>query len=660
MAAKLSRLRAYFEDVAGIPPPTVWLWGYKASVLAGVAAFVFFVARCLSPLQHLKRLHRLRAKTRGPDDRGQKRRNIEARDTENYFLSALAVSVLIYLSPHLSPGWLALVRQLGGSEALLMTAATVLHVAACVVAGILTVEAFLWISYYLLWRNFAEPVYTLYHPAEYFVLFPVVLLVQSISLAFLCGGHFLKSFVAMVGVDVTSSPLFGVLGQYYFVVIIANLLSMFPSTRFKSAMVVNIIGAGDVVAHRMVPAFLRDQGRLSPRHLLVHTLAPCDSLCDLLVAKGVTVNVFAKDHSETAEDKIIKRVIATGAPVIVASPSDDHFKYVTEFNSAGIRVAVEKPISTLPQEIGVFLDRPELFRTNLFALSYYGLEKALPLTFLLGANHHYVPFLDLDGDIVIDGERSLHFEAAALMALLGPLRSVRIDLIEGMNRSPTAGRRVWTERHGAQGLAFETMIHPLILLQKLLAQQGLGLSAFAPEVTEGSSLKATTAGTVTFLRYDGLVAGRDHAIPVTLTCGKYADKENEKRGGEAFYAGGRIAFNFNQKVCTVTLNDARQTRIFVKPAFQGKYVVQTELMSKFFEFGWKDVRFDDFEHQMIALRWLLETKLHRQHFFVYGEAAGYGPLAAAGSARPRDASHGRQPAPTPWRRIRTFFPWARE
>lgn len=481
------------------------------------------------------------------------------------------------------------------------------------------IESFIWITYYLLWRNFAEPVYTLYHPAEYFVLFPVVLSVQCISLAILSGLPLSQTMMGLVDLGEGNPDWLQLLGRLYFVVIVANLLSMFPATKFKTPSVVNIIGAGDVVANRMIPALLHSTMPFGSEHLNVFTIGDRNDLIGKIEDQGVCTKYYDMCDLEKSERKIVSSVIASGAPVIIATPSEYHFKYVTAFNRQGIRFAVEKPLSNLRQEIKVFIESKESFENNMFALSYYGLEKALPLTYLLGANHHFERFLSVEGVGVIDREApTLRFDVPGAATALGRLKTARIDLLEGEDRSPTQEKRVWTEHGGVAGLAYETMIHPLILLQKILAQQGYSILDFTAEAVCGNSVQSQTDGSISFLRYDGELKRTGAEIRVVLTCGKYIPKPYLKRGGELEYEGGLVRIDFDRQECSVVLNQGSAITISVKGQYQRKYAVQMALVCRFFNEGWSDLRFDDLDDQVRVLKWLDCANLAEESSFKYG------------------------------------------
>ncbi len=223
------RFSRYLCEVAHFPPSTVWQWGKQPSFLAWLVACAFFVARCLSPLQHVKQFHRTRKEsldTKLPENQ-ESRSDFPALYTEIYYIAAFACILIIYLLFKV-PGYPFAIYLAPG----LQSALPAMNCLFKGIALILAIETIVWICYYLLWRSFAEPVYTLYHPAEYFVLFPVVLLVQTMSLTVLLDSTPSKVFLALV--DVSEDPEWLVaLGKFYFVVIIANLLSMFPQTRFK-------------------------------------------------------------------------------------------------------------------------------------------------------------------------------------------------------------------------------------------------------------------------------------------------------------------------------------------------------------------------------------------------------------------------------------------
>lgn len=581
-------IAGYLDKVAGRPPTSVWLWDRRASTLTLFFTRLFIAARWFSPLQHVKALYRIRIQRKIDASTNEairihnkSRQNFEASYTEYYFLAMLCLLLVFQ----------AINQFVVGSP--------VSHWSIQLISLVLFAESFFWLSYYLLWRNFSEPSYTLYHPAEYFVLFPIVILVNIASYSSGFSVDPVKTLAMFTGAGKDKAALVSVLNSYFFVIILANLLSMFPRTTFKQPVVINIVGAGDVVRNKIIPALLKDGTRLTAQHIAVHTLKGAGTEPEAGDVMGCKVLVAEK------EAEIVKKISESGTPAIIATPSEHHFTYISALKRAGVRFAVEKPLSLLPAEIDAILSELESFSPCMFALSYYGLEKALPLSYLLAPNYHFETFLEISGDSITGSDRAmLRFDASAYAECLGRLKSVRIDLLEGADRSPRAGQRAWTETTGTRGLAFETMIHPLVLLSKFLRQQKLSMQDFRPDTITGTSAIAVNPKSATFLLYTGQIPHGDGAIAIELACGKYIPKQDLKRSGIATFENGTLAFDFDQQTCAIVLNTGEKAKIGVCARFVGKYDVQTNLVRKFFQEGFYDVRYDDLTDQVEALRWL--------------------------------------------------------
>ncbi len=387
---------------------------------------------------------------------------------------------------------------------------------------------------------------------------------------------------------------------------------MFPRTKFKKPIVMNIVGAGDVVEKKMLPALLKEGTRLTPEHLSIYTLIDERNVPDHRDYSGVRVD------SLESESEIIKRLLESDAPTIIATPSEHHFSYMSSLQRAGMRFAVEKPISILPAEIDAILTEIDRFSASIFSLSYYGLEKALPVSYVLAPNYHFEGFLTISGDSLTGQDKpTLRFDCSAYLEELGPLRSLQVDLLEGVARSPTAEARAWTEISGTRGLAFETMIHPLIVLSKFLRQQEVSLQAFQPDVITGTSMSATNPRSATYLHYSDLIPREAESIEVELSCGKYIPEADLKRSGLGIFENGCVEFDFDSQSCSIRLNSGKAIHIAVAKRFTGKYDIQMNLVRKFFQEGFYDVRYDDLEDQLAVLSWLRRHQSNVVKSFVY-------------------------------------------
>jgi predicted dehydrogenase len=372
-------------------------------------------------------------------------------------------------------------------------------------------------------------------------------------------------------------------------------------------MKVSVVGAGDVVAHRLVPALLRSSLGVSPDRIDVYTLDNGDSLLSDLSAQGVATHVIRGDTPRTA---LVEALLDAGRPTFVSTPPDTHYPYYRALAAHSIRCAVEKPLSTVAEEIADYGAEIRAGAPNLFALSYYAIEKALPLTYLLFPVGDLDPFLEWVEADARTTPAAVE-RAADEMAKLGRLRALRIDLLEGADRSPRGAQRRWTEV-GA-GLAYETLIHPLILARNLLVAAGATLAGFAPRVTVGSSSIARIEGTVTYARLDGA----HHDVAITLTCGKYLHPMVQGRRGIATYTSGQIELDFDAMEARLTTASGRGPALRVRPQFRGKYAIQTELALAFFRDGWRARPHDQREAQMDALHWLLHNALPARPSFTY-------------------------------------------
>lgn len=87
------------------------------------------------------------------------------------------------------------------------------------------------------------------------------------------------------------------------------------------------------------------------------------------------------------------------------------------------------------------------YANNIFLISYYLLEKMLPLTYLFTRREYYLKYLTGD----IEKAKQLHSSA-------GNIKSIGISIIEKEDNRSLASDLQW----------YETMIHPLIIASNIL------------------------------------------------------------------------------------------------------------------------------------------------------------------------------------------------
>ncbi|MFN3465134.1 MAG: Gfo/Idh/MocA family oxidoreductase [Terricaulis sp.] len=474
-----------------------------------------------------------------------------------------------------------------------------------IVTAVLLFESFVWLSYYCLWRNFMEPNYTLYHPAEYLVLFPVIVAVQVLSIARLLSAEVGQVTGWMLGGQANETYPLGLIGWFYVAILLSNLRGMIPRPSFKRNSNTMVIGAGDVAMKRLLPAMRRIM-KAGPfkANVVVH------SLSDLRLR--TMEHPFELILRESTEAILADARVGAGA-AIITTPSDKHMVYVRPLVESGLRVVCEKPLSSVRAEIDELQARRGAYRDNVFALSYYVLEKALPLTFFLEGNRAFLKYLcisrtDTAGMREITGDAAVD-EVQRFRAALGEPRSISIRVVEGLENSPTSGSRAWTEAPG--GLMFETAIHPLLLMVK--AQRALApgqwnsigefLQVFKPQRLCGRSLEAARADATTFLRMRQAAAQGTPEIDITVA--KYAPQAERSRRGEIRCARGSLRFDFDEKTLNAQLaGQAWALSLSIRPEFSENYDVQTDLALRFIRDGWNSSRFDDFDDQIDVLSWM--------------------------------------------------------
>jgi hypothetical protein len=533
--------------------------------------------RLLSPLQWVKFFVRRRLHGRPTTNL---RPDFPSAFTEWYFLfiGFTALVVLLLRDTVVAPGWIQGVGRLAGY--------------------ILLMEGFTWIIYYLLLRNFVEISYTIFHPAEYLLTFPIVVAIQLVLLSSLTGRTTTDLLAKVIG-NATPGDRIGVsiavVGVIYFGVALAVVLRSHPGISTRSSQNVVIIGAGDVVINKIIPA-------------LVSSGYNKDDLLIIGVDEGLGPN---SERDRASHHLGIDRVIATPeavmtlalrerSPTIIASPTFAHFKQIVALSNAGIPFAVEKPLTSSPSEREVLAQNHELMR-NGFALSYYTLEKSLPLTYLYKPIPVYSKFLrSSSGEMLESGA------GEALRLALGTLQSIEILLLEGVGRSPSGKGRLWTELPSSLRSFVETTVHPLLVARHVLGPHliewdGCLVGKYGPREREVINMLGQSIAP-TWIYAKGACAN----IQVIMEVGKYVPEDQTARRAELKFTHGSAVMDFDTRRLTFHggSNDGEWIEIDSdreQGQYANNYAVLMALFGEFVLNGWGGVRFDDYFNQLIAL-----------------------------------------------------------
>lgn len=215
-----------------------------------------------------------------------------------------------------------------------------------------------------------------------------------------------------------------------------------------------IVGAGDVVAKRLLPAL--EASRFASHYDVFH-----DGVSDLSLAQAARVTVIDMSRRpEALRDVLSDKLCGAPAPIFLATPP----KARVELTKAALEgwgpVICEKPLFIDRASQSAFLGIQNDF-DRLFALSYYVQEKAIAWTWLNRAIPGWEPLL---AEPIAGGLAA----ARDLFVSLGPLEEVRIDICEGKAHSAHPKRRFWFE-DVANGVWFDMGVHAFMMLWQICA-----------------------------------------------------------------------------------------------------------------------------------------------------------------------------------------------
>ncbi|MFE9576312.1 hypothetical protein ACFYO1_08010 [Nocardia sp. NPDC006044] len=567
------------QRVSTRPTVSSYTWGGRRSPLAFMIFHTFFLVRLLSPLQWLK--FRVRQRVRANPPTTNMRPDFPAAYTEWYFLGVLALALSAYLVRHNTT------LRLPGPVADVLR----------VLGWILLIECVVWMLYYLMLRAFVERYYTIFHPAEYMLMFPLTLVIQTLLLSDVTGYgviYILQTFTGSPAVGGVFGTTLAVFRYLYLGAAITVVLSSHPGIATRPAQNISVIGAGDVTVNRILPA-LKTLGYARDEILIASLDDPETAAARRAIGKDARLQI-------TEPDKVLETALREHAPTVIASPTFAHFTQLVTLATAGIPFAVEKPITAQRSEREILRAQGDSIMACGFALSYYSLEKGLPLTYLMDPLPSYLPFLAASEPGLLGGQ-ALH----SLREELGPVRSVRVELLEGASRSPSGFGRLWTEVPGTLHTFIETTIHPLLMMRHIIGPgsivwQQCALGRYAPRAQQVAA------------EYGQLIAptwieatGTHGSIDLSFLVAKHLPDDRAHRAALIEYAGGKVTCDFDSRRAEFrdTAGNDRGWIAIDNDRFGGRYrqnyAVQMEMFMNFAINGWGAVRFDDFVRQLDAL-----------------------------------------------------------
>lgn len=543
--------KSLFSQISTKPSNSSIKWaGEKVSILSAIFLWGMWLCRVFSLLQISKLVFRkvVKALRRSSIDKNSTRINVPPLFCEIYFILWFALFLVAY-----KLHW----------DNIFIKIAIYYYL----------FESVVWVLYYTVFRRFFEENYSIYHELEYLTVLMLLIPTQALAFATLYGTQFSMILSGLLGAGADSTPVsVKILGALFGAIVISMIISAFPTEKVKKHKKkpkTLVIGCGDVVQKRLYPALCNKYGE--DGEIFVY---------DLQEAKD-KVN-YCK---YLASDQLISEAILSSADanstVWIETPTYKHISYLKKaLESKASLVVLEKPICCDKEELLYVEDLIEdENRERVFFLSYYLLEKALPILYLACHNDHYKKYLELEVDDLLLNWRFL----------IGALVETEISITEGEDV------RDWVYNKEYGGQLLETMIHNV-----LIASLFCGLPQFWTNVVYKES---KSKDGVDSLRLNA-ESGRSK---IKLSINKNANKKDVKRFAKFTFTGGYLYADFDSQTATVYLDGVdKKINVNVKSRYTSKYSVMVDLVerSKIGEIS--SVESDGLKNQIAIIKWLLD------------------------------------------------------
>lgn len=566
-------------EISTVPKKKSYIWkDEKPSILAFILLWLMFVCRFFSLLQWGKFLFRKIGKRcrRVSKDPGAKRPNVPVLFVECYFILWLAAQILIY---NYAP----------------FDADT--HIIISVVCGYYLFESVIWVIYYTVLRRFFEEKYSINHILEYFVVLLVLVPAQALAFSNINGFPFSDCLLGVLGIsEIEGQILMSIIGLGFQIIVIAMIVNSFPpelihvqTTTFTNM----IIGCGDVVKNRLRPELMRRQAIIS---YVFATEKDKDSEEYCMVASEERIKKKIKHFSD---DETI---------VWIETPSNKHIDYLKFMLDENVRcrlMVLEKPIAVSLNELEL-IDKHiqnSYYDDHIFFLSYYILEKALPLYMYYKYNRAYNKYLDIYTELSTDDVEKDGEEVFKNFPKKTDLKKITVTLHE---KEPE--KRKWVDEVGGQ--ACETFIHNM-----LIASLFVGI----PDnwkIREYDKTKNHLEAILLKDSDENLKLNNDVEIVLDMqkgveTC-RYAKLE--------FSDGQKLFCDFDEKALYICIKDCQnncekgckrengQLAIKVKRAYDYKYAILTDLVARVTNDECECEDVDGRINQIECLKWLIRQK----------------------------------------------------
>lgn len=545
----------YADQISTRPNTTSWKWKGSVSILAYIVLYTMYVARLLSLLQHCKFWYRTLRQIKRKSysvDKASKRINIPPMFVEIYFL---AWCIILFILP---PEWRSS------------------KIAAYYFMG----ESIFWLLYYFFFRRFFEEKYAIMHALEYIVLLPILIISQVKCFSIVYHIPLQKALATLFFPTTEQSPYIIVLSVLYTAVIFGIFLSNLPIEQVKERgnyqYNISIIGNGQIVQNRLKQAIAQTNKQW---RIAIFDLYPYEKRHEQIK--------HASFHYFEINDDSLKNVLSSNV-LWIASPPFAHFEYLNRYINQ-VFVVIEKPLTTNSMELQAIKQlRNSGLWQNVFCLSYYYLEKALPLTFLYNPYTFYEKYINFNGK-----NRN---EILSLFTKLGRLNSVEIVINESKDE------RIWLKNEVNGGHLYETFIHMIVLAKMATMHNGQW---------QTTHFKTENINDFIASKIDYLGMTQDGLIPIHLTMDKWSQPNQLKRYCLLKYEHGEISINFdNSNLIAHSYSENYNFQLSLKEEYLAtKYGVQLDMVERCFSENIHPCMIDGVDLQIASLEWLFAQNI---------------------------------------------------
>lgn len=574
MVKIFNKIIGFADEISTRPNFTSWKWKGNISILSFVILYLIYFIRLCSLLQISKFIYRKLAPKKTFDHNSQ-RVNVPPYFVELYFI---IWAIVLFLLPKDWPltKWLSCYFLF---------------------------ESFFWLLYYFFFRRFYEEKYAIMHILEYIVLLPLLILIQARAISVIYHYSFRCSLVSMFFPGKSDSLFLLILCVIYTALIIGIVLSYLPIENVKEKsnyrFHISIIGNGFIVKERLMKAIDK---YLPPLKVAVFDLKYPITKVDESLSQSSSqpepyIPTNAKFQYFSLSDATSLKHILSSNIVWIATPSYAHFNYIKEYINR-VFLVIEKPLVTNSTEMAFIKQlRDNGMWSRVFCLSYYYLEKALPLTYLYSPLSFYEQYLDFDSSSLDFDTNNPSYDAKKkenvlyLFEKLGKLKKVELTLNE------LADERSWVNNPQYGGHIYETFLHLAVLARMAMGEDtDWGVPLW--------NIKNKDNHFMSYIHCKGVT--KETSIEYNLIVEKF--KPEKKRWGRLEFDYGHIDVSFDHRKLDGTLNDKSCFCIKTKAEYETDYSIQLDMVKRCFEENIMPFLIDGSVLQVKTLEWLFSQK----------------------------------------------------